>query len=254
MKNKKIYDFHTHVNGFDVIEKYYESNIVPVVNCQNDGEYYKLKEYFDKLKNKKQLNDEGLYFSIGIHPHDSWKYEEDINDVYKKIVEDSPIIGEIGMDGCWCDVSFDVQEQVFRRSLELAKLHSKPVVLHTKCMEKRIYDIIKDYDLDFIIHWYSCEKFIDKYIAKNCYFTIGPAVLIDENVRTLVKRAPIDKLLLETDGLDALEWLFKKKYKADDLRSILETVCAEISLLKNISLEDTYEILQKNSEKLLKIE
>ena len=69
----------------------------------------------------------------------------------------------------------------------------------------------------------------------------------------LVKRAPIDRLLLETDGLEALEWLFKKKYRADDLRSVLEIVCEEISLLKNIDIDRTYSILQKNSEKLLKI-
>lgn len=254
MENRKIYDFHTHVNGFDVIEKYYESNIVPVVNCQNDSEYYKLKEYFDKLRGNREFSDESLYFSIGIHPHDSWRYEQDINEIYRKIVVDSPIIGEIGMDGCWCDVSFDIQEQVFRSSLELAKTYSKPVVLHTKCMEKKIYDIIKDYDLDFIVHWYSCDNYMNEFIDKGCYFTIGPAVLVDENVRMLVKRAPIEKLLLETDGLDALEWLFQKKYKAGDLRGVLETVCEEISLLKNIDIAETYSALQKNSEKLLKID
>lgn len=253
MENKRIYDFHTHINGFEEIEKYYESNIVPVVNCQNDKEYYALKDYFNKLKSNREYSNERMYCSIGIHPNDSWRYEEDINTVYKKIAEEAPIIGEIGMDGCWCDVSFDIQESVFRKSLELAKDLNKPVVLHTKYMEKRIFDIIKGYDLDFIIHWYSCENYISEFINKNCYFTIGPAVLIDENVRRLVKRAPIDKLLVETDGLDALEWIFKKKYRADDLRSILNTVCEEIALLKNLPIEDTYDALQKNSEKLLKI-
>ncbi|MBC2577806.1 TatD family deoxyribonuclease [Peptostreptococcus russellii] len=253
MEKKKIYDFHTHIDELNTIEKYYESNIVPVINCQNEDEYYEFKEYFEKIKGKLEYANEEFYFSIGIHPNDSLKYKKDVNDVYKDIVLNSPIIGEIGMDGCWCDVSFDVQEEVFRKSLDIAKKYSKPVILHTKFMEKKIFDIIKDYELDFIVHWYSCDNYIDEFIEKSCYFTIGPALLVDENVRMLVKRAPIDRLLLETDGLEALEWLFKKKYRADDLRSVLETVCEEISLLKNIDIDRTYSVLQKNSEKLLKI-
>lgn len=253
MKNKRLYDFHTHVSELNTIEKYYESNIVPVINCQDKNEYCNLNEYFRYMKKNISSREEKFYFIIGVHPNDSLKYENKVEQVYEKILSESPIIGEIGMDGCWCDVSFDVQEDVFIKSLDIAREHSKAVILHTKFMEEKIYNIIKEYDLDFIVHWYSCDKYIDEFIDKGCYFTIGPAVLIDENVRMLVKKAPMDKLLLETDGLEALEWLFKKKYKADDLRAVLETVCKEISLLKNIDIEVTYEVLQKNSEKLLKI-
>lgn len=253
MKNKKIYDFHTHISELSTIEKYYENNIVPVINCQNQEEYSRISKFFIEMNNNISFKSEKFYFSIGIHPNDSLKYENKVEKIYESILSESPIIGEIGMDGCWCDIPFDIQEEVFIKSLKLAQKHSKAVILHTKFMEEKIYNIINEYDLDFIVHWYSCDKYIDEFIDKGCYFTIGPAVLVDENVRLLVKKAPIDKLLLETDGLDALEWLFNKKYKADDLRDVLETVCEEISLLKSMDLESTYRALQKNSEKLLKI-
>lgn len=253
MKNKKIYDFHTHIADLETIEKYYESNVIPVINCQNADEFKKINKMFETIKNNRSFEEIRPFMSIGIHPHDSWKYEKDISDVYEEIIKKVPLVGEVGMDGCWCDVSFDIQEKVFRESLNLAKKYNKAVILHTKSMEKRIYEIIKDYDLDFIVHWYSCKDYIKEFIDKGCYFTVGPAILIDENIRSLVKRAPIDRLLLETDGIEALEWLFKKDYRAEYIRRSLEVVCEEISLLKNMSKEEMFQNLQKNSERLLKI-
>lgn len=253
MENRKIYDFHTHVKNLETIEKYYESNVIPVINCQNADEFNKISAMFEKIKDNRDFDEVIPFLSIGIHPQDSWKYKNDIGNIYEEIIKQVPLVGEVGMDGCWCDVSFGVQEKVFRKSLELAQKYNKAVILHTKSMEKRIYDIIKDYDLDFIVHWYSCKDYIKEFIEKGCYFTIGPAVLIDDNVRDLVKRAPIDRLLLETDGIEALEWLFEKSYRPEDIRPSLQAVCEEISLLRNMSEDEILQNLQKNSERLLKI-
>ena len=251
MDRELIYDFHTHINDLSLFEKYHEYDIVPVVNCQNIEEFEAFEKKVSDLNERAKHLDYKFYFSIGIHPNDSFKYKDYVDYVYREMADKTLLIGEIGMDARWCDVDFQIQEDVFVKSLKKAEEYNKTVILHTKDMEKRIYDIIKDYDLNFVIHWYSCEKFIKEYIDLGCYFTIGPAIMNDKNVVELVRNVPLDRLLIETDGIEALEWLFNKKIFPDNLRGILETVIREISEIKGISEEEVKRAIKENSERLL---
>lgn len=253
MENIKIYDFHTHVKDLETIEKYYDDNIIPIINCQSEDEFNKIKKIFNQISYNSNSNEIRPFISAGIHPQDSHIYMNNINGKYEKIISEATLVGEIGMDDYWCKTPINIQKQVFIKSLELAKKYNKAVILHTKGMEKIIYDIIKAYNLIFIVHWYSCEDYIEKFIDKGCYFTIGPAVLIDANIRKLVEKAPIDRLLFETDGIEAMEWLFEKSYYPKDILPSLESVCEEISLIKNLSKEKVLESICENSEKILKI-
>lgn len=251
MKKKMIYDFHTHIKDIEILSNYYESDIIPVVNCQSKQEYEVLEKYYGNLKYNNTLKEGKMFHSMGIHPHDAEVTNEQFGDFYEELIQDANLVGEIGMDGCWCNVTISCQEEAFKYSLDLAKKYNKPVILHTKYMEKKILDIIQDYDLQFIIHWYSCPNYIQDYIKKGCYFTIGPAVLVDGDVQKLVKSAPLDHLLIETDGIEAVEWIFKRRIDASRLRTILEVVIEEIALIKGISKELVEEQIIKNSERIL---
>lgn len=251
MARKLLFDFHTHVSSIEELEKYYEYDIIPVINCRTKNEYEKLKKAVEKFNKSVHHTDYDFYFSVGIHPNDSKLYVDEIEDVYSKIVKEAHLIGEVGMDALWCDVSFDIQEKVFTKSLDMANEYNKAVILHTKDMEKRILYIIEDYNMDFVVHWYSCKDYVHEYINKGCYFTIGPAILVDENVMYLAKHVPMDRLLLETDGLDAVEWLFKRTYASNRLRDILESVVEELAMIKGTNVDEMYEILEENSRRLL---
>lgn len=284
MKNDLLYDFHTHISDVSLIKKYHDDNIVPIINCQSVDEYNLLSSYIDCLE-------VDVLYSVGIHPNDSLKYMSIINanknkndnnsiddnnyninnnnsndknkinnkknnnhndSIYK--IEDNKIlfIGEIGMDSVWCDIDIKVQREVFIYSLNTALEKDMAVILHTKGMEKEIYEIIKEYDLKFIIHWYGCSEYIDEYIELGCYFTVGPAIFFDEDVINLVKKAPLNRILLETDGIEALKWLYKKDISLDDVRIIMEDVLTEISKIKNMDREVVYKVIISNSERLIK--
>lgn len=252
MNKKKIYDFHTHISSLEVLEAYYDQDVIPVINCQSRDEFKGLIDKREVFSKDRIHFMDDLYYSIGIHPFDADIVDQQFGSSYEDLIKDANLIGEIGMDACWCDTPFEDQERAFVMSLDLAKKYNKPIILHTKMMEARIYEILKDYDLDMVIHWYSCDKYVREFIDLGCHFTVGPAIFVDENVRNMVKLLPLDRILVETDGVEAIEWLFKKKFDPGNLRNILEAVINELADIKHVSFDVMSDYLLANSERLLR--
>lgn len=286
---RKIYDFHTHIsknalsskckcNDNEIVE-YINQGIVPVINVQNleEYKYYKTAEYiYDRevlhktsevldCKDLSQKVDRDLdkrivekanstaYFSVGVHPFyaDNFRASFANFSAFESLIKGADFVGEIGMDNYWAKSNLDVQEEIFVKCLKLAEKYNKKVILHTKGMEEKILEIIKQYKLTYIVHWYACDDFIDEYIDTNSYFTIGPAIYKEESVRSLVEKCPLDRLLIETDGIDALEWLNKEKVNVGQVRDILESVIEKIGQIKGIDSQVVYEQIKINSEKIL---
>ncbi|WP_462133564.1 TatD family hydrolase [Peptostreptococcus stomatis] len=252
MNKKKIYDFHTHISSLEVLEAYYDQDVIPVINCQSRDEFKGLIDKREVFSKDRIHFMDDLYYSMGIHPFDADIVDQQFGSSYEDLIKDANLIGEIGMDACWCDTPFEDQERTFVMSLDLAKKYNKPIILHTKMMEARIYEILKDYDLDMVIHWYSCDKYVREFIDLGCHFTVGPAIFVDENVRNMVKLLPLDRILVETDGVEAIEWLFKKKFDPGNLRNILEAVINELADIKHVSFDVMSDYLLANSERLLR--
>lgn len=131
----------------------------------------------------------------------------------------APIIGEIGMDSVWCDIPLALQEEVFRSQLRLACEQNKPVILHTKGQERQIASILKEYPNHYLVHWYSSEEAPDDYLALDCYFSIGPDVWWNPAVQQTAVRIPQNRLLIETDGLEAVRWAILLQQKKKELLS-----------------------------------
>ena len=252
MNKKKIYDFHTHISSLEVLEAYYDQDVIPVINCQSRDEFKGLIDKREVFSKDRIHFMDDLYYSMGIHPFDADIVDQQFGSSCEDLIKDANLIGEIGMDACWCDTPFEDQERAFVMSLDLAKKYNKPIILHTKMMEARIYEILKDYDLDMVIHWYSCDKYVREFIDLGCHFTVGPAIFVDENVRNMVKLLPLDRILVETDGVEAIEWLFKKKFDPGNLRNILEAVINELADIKHVSFDVMSDYLLANSERLLR--
>lgn len=266
------------------IVSYIDQGIVPIINIQNleEFKYYKTAEcIYDREvlnSNKENFNcnilinriedsveaieklaeEHGMsdaYFSVGVHPFHADQVKGSFANLsaFESLVKNADFVGEIGMDNCWSKADILVQKDVFEKCLILADKYNKKVILHTKNMEKEILDVIKKYELTYIVHWYDCEDYIQEYLDLGSYFTIGPAVFTNEKIVKLVEKCPIDKLLIETDGIDAIEWLKNEKIEVTDIRGILESVIEKISQIKKIDKYKVYDQINDNSVKLLKL-
>jgi len=148
--------------------------------------------------------------TCGVHP---WYVKERGLGSMEPWMGRCPVIGEIGMDSVWCSVPLDLQEDVFRRQLGMACCQKKPVILHTKGQEEEIARIIREYPNRYLVHWYSCEKYLEEYLDQDCYFSIGPDVWWNQTVMEVVRKVPGNRLLLETDGLEAVKWAYEEGRK-----------------------------------------
>ena len=166
--------------------------------------------------------------SFGIHP---WYAGQHLPEHEMEAYCACDFIGEIGMDNVWCQVPESVQRSVFARQLEIAEELHKPVLLHTKGMEREIARMLEGFSQPVCIHWYSgTESDLEEYLGKGYFFTIGPdfgalrrlCLQGEKGIPTawnteeqrekwnlyckMLKEIPKDRLFVETDGVSAIAW------------------------------------------------
>ena len=182
---------------------------------------------------------EGILFPVfGLHPWyaDQWKVED-----MMPYLEKCQVIGEIGMDSLWCNVPLKRQKEVLEKQLQIAAEWKKPVVLHTKDQEREILELIKKYPNTYLVHLYSADHDLDGYLDLDCYFSVGPDVIWNPAVQQVAKRVPENRILLETDGMDAVKWAWEegqksRNYAIEERESMWEAVENQT---KEISVSDS---------------
>ncbi|MGM9947453.1 TatD family hydrolase [Floccifex sp.] len=206
-----MYDAHFHISD-ELFKEFQLYSLKGICNISNIEEYHQIQSY---------LNQYFFHTSIGIHP---WKADTISFEDMEPLLKQAQFIGEIGLDNTWCDVDMDVQMGVFEKQLQLAQDYHKPVILHIKGMEKEALEILKKYKNIYISHWYSCMDYIEEYDEVMDYFTIGPSVGVDEAVNEVVKKIDSHKLLIESDGIDAIEWAIGSRNYISTLNHSMEVI------------------------------
>lgn len=194
-------DAHTHIGTWEEQQEREETGILSLV-C---GSTPREAERAVKMRGKYVIP------TCGLHP---WYGAEYQVEEMMEWMEQCPVIGEIGMDSVWCQTPLNLQEQVFRRQLKLAYEAGKPVILHTKGQEERIAGIIKEYPNRYLVHWYSCDRYPEEFLAQDCYFSVGPDVWWNPAVQQVAANVPANRLLVETDGLNSVKWAWEEGLKA----------------------------------------
>ncbi len=135
---------------------------------------------------------EGVYAAVGVHPSRADTH-------FSLSLENAVAVGEIGLDEKY-SIPLRIQEQTFRRMLELAKEYEKPVVVHSGRSYKRVMEILSHYDVNVLMHWYSgdVETALEG-VNRGYLFSFGPAALKYSSYRALIDVIPVENILTETD-------------------------------------------------------
>lgn len=234
-----IIDAHLHLTEEDV-----ENNIIGIME-ENDiyGLVAATNPVEAKWLDKLAAATENIFPTYGLHP---WYCNQYSLAEMVPYLDKADCIGEIGMDIVWCDIDLKLQERVFVGQLDIAEKKQCPVILHTKGQEEKIAKIIADYTMPVLLHWYSCQDFLDMYIEIGCYFTIGPDVRTNKAVQQIVKELPLDRLLVESDGLSSLEWIGEKIVTVKDLPAFLMDSMAYVAKEKGVSFGEVKEQMAQN--------
>jgi Tat protein secretion system quality control protein TatD with DNase activity len=191
-------------------------------------------------------------------------------------------VGEIGLDRLKEKAISPAMRELFVAQLALAFEFRRPVVLHgAKCWGEVVKEIIElsnnriiecgegkriieladhhskirkfDYSIisPFLFHGFSrSDGLLPDIVRLNGYVSVGPAVLNDHavNYRELVKKIPLDRLLVETDRDCAPEELLNPVTKAPlTIRDVLEKTAE----LRGLSLAELESVTDANAARFL---
>ncbi|MGX7058880.1 TatD family hydrolase [Vagococcus humatus] len=232
----QLIDAHCHTDKQQRLVTYLKKEqILSCFNCQNKVEADQLLPLAKQTKT--------IWLSAGIHPWEANRYQ--LIDLLP-ILEQVSVVGEIGMDSVWTSVPLSQQQRMFEQQLAYASDKGKPVILHTKGQEKKISRLIKKYPNRYLVHWYSSLEGLTDFIEQDCYFTIGPSLNVDPAVLQVAEQVPINRLLLESDGLAAMEWVLETKVDEQVYEHHQMSQMVTLAKIKKLSVNQLTEQLRGN--------
>jgi TatD DNase family protein len=165
--------------------------------------------------------------TFGIHPRRAPDYVDRLGDL-SPLIEQSPAIGEIGLDFHWVKDSsqYPAQLKVLEYFLAAAREQNKMVNLHTKGAERKILDLLEHYQIQrAIVHWYSGPMDILRALVQfGAYFTVGVEVSYSETIRAIAREIPDHRLLTETDNPGGLKWLKGALGMPKDIEGVVDAI------------------------------
>lgn len=191
---------------------------------------------------------------VGVHPWDclgqstAVECNRSLSGLRAALEADSRLgVGEIGLDRLKEREISPRMREVFEAQLRLALEFRRPVVLHGAKCWGQVVRAIKfhcpppPFTSTFLFHGFSrSDGLIPDIVALNGWISVGPAVLNDHavNYRALVKKIPLDRLLLETDRTEA---------NAAMCPSVSD-VAAKVAALRGLPLAELESITDRNAD------
>jgi TatD DNase family protein len=150
--------------------------------------------------------------SIGVHPHQAHQFSGDPGGaatVVRRQLASTPsarAVGEIGLDYHYDFSPRDVQQEVLRGQLQLARELNTPVVIHTREADDDTLAILREEcagELGGVLHCFTGEFALAR-AALDLGFYISFAGIITfpnaQALRDTARSVPLDRLLTETDS------------------------------------------------------
>lgn len=230
-----LVDAHSHIGSEAEYALRERMSIVTLLCAGNPDEIVKVALAAERFSNIRPV--------YGLHP---WYTERfSYRDVAAHL-KSAVAVGEIGMDSVWSDADLALQRAAFVGQLDIAESMNKPVILHTKGQEEEILRILTPYKMPKLVHWFARPDLLGEYLALGCYFTLGPDLAMNPATQAVAKIAPIARLLLETDGLSALEWAFERPVEIHEIPGILQDNLIYLAQMKRMSPEAVSDALFAN--------
>src|SRR5690606_39760636 len=100
-----------------------------------------------------------IFPTMGLHPTHVKKdnYNEELLHVEEMLAKHKfYAVGEIGIDLYWDKSTLNIQQQAFRKQIQLAKQHKLPIVIHCRDAFDEIFEILEKEKGDDLIDIFHC--------------------------------------------------------------------------------------------------
>lgn len=190
-----------------------------------------------------------VYGAIGLHPLELDTFTEDDFIWLEEHINDDKIVslGEIGLDYHYDDTDKEKQNYVFKKQLEIAKKHNKPIIVHSRDAIQDTYNLLKGYNLKGSLHCFgSSLEMAREFIKLGYLIGVGGVVTFKnaKNIVNVIKNIGLEYILLETDS----PYLTPEPYRGKQNDSSYIPIIAEkIALEKGVNVEEVKKITGNNA-------
>lgn len=162
--------------------------------------------------------------------------------------------GEIGLDYHWDKSPKNIQQEVFRKQIRLAKKLRLPLIIHNREATEDIIQILKEEDakeIGGIMHCFSgSAESAKECLRLNFLISLGGPVTFKnaKKPKRVAEQVPLDKLLIETD----CPYLAPHPYRGKrNEPAYVKLVAEQIAELKGISYEEVARATTENAKNYL---
>lgn len=247
-----MFDSHAHLlpdfikNVQQVVKNAINSNVKYIVNSAIEPHQVEYALSLEKTFNK------FIYSTIGFAPQKikNINYQETISEIENN--ESIVAVGEIGLDYHWVhETSWrEKQKEVFIQLIELANSLNKPVVIHSRKAESDCIDILEKHtDVPVLMHCFAGNAVeTERVIELGWMISIPTAVVNRKKHRKITKKAPLHKIVVETDS----PFLSPVPRKQNEPANIIYAI-KEVAKLKETTFERVNDSTTKNALKFFNI-
>ena len=235
-------DTHCHIYS-----EYYDNIDKIIENAINSGIKMIIVNGCDLKSNKEVLElvckYDLVYGALGIQPEEVDDYtDESINFIESHINDDKIIaVGEIGLDYHY-ECNRELQKELFRRQLDIAKKYNKPVIIHSRDSIQDTYNILSEYPIKGIMHCYSGSvEMAREFIKLGFLLGIG-GICTFKNARRLIdviKDTGLEYIVLETDSPYLTPEPYRGKTNEPAYISYISNKIADIKDISENDVNDT---------------
>ncbi len=199
-----------------------------------------------------------VFVSVGVHPlQETPKPVPAVEDLVALGRMDRVVaIGETGLDNHYAADTAAWQVDSFVNHLEAARALGKPVIVHTREARQQTLDILRRHacrDSAGVLHcftesWEMAKAALDLnfYISFSGIITFRNAA----DLRDVVKKVPLDRLLVETDA----PWLAPVPHRGKQNQpAFVVEVAAQVAELRGLDAEELAAITTDNCRRLFRL-
>ena len=165
---------------------------------------------FESFKKIKDIitEDEIIFGTIGIHPHETNSNEISVEEIVRNFDENPKIIGigETGLDFYYNNSDKEKQIKSFKKHIEASIKTNSPLIIHSRNAEDETFEILNQYHdkkLKILMHCFTGSKnFAERLLKLNAFFSASGIITFKNSLdlQETFKFLPLDKILIETDS------------------------------------------------------
>ncbi|MGD6845728.1 TatD family hydrolase [Bacillus infantis] len=253
-----LFDTHVHLNA-----EQFEEDLEEVIGrAQAEGVSHMVVVGFDRptITRAMELAEayDFIFTCVGWHPVDAIDMtDEDLAWIEELAAHPKVVaIGEMGLDYHWDKSPKDVQKDVFRKQIRLAKKVKLPIVIHNRDATADVVEILREEgagEVGGIMHCYSGSVEVAKEcLDMNFYISLGGPVTFKnaKKPKEVAEAVPLEKLLIETD----CPYLAPHPYRGKrNEPAYVKLVAEQIAELKGLAFEEVAEATTENAKRLFGI-